>query len=74
TNQHSCHNQNNHCELVLQYMCHDNVRDGTTTQSCGGASMASESILRSAGTLLSRVPAPPPSPWPGGGPKSLRAP
>ncbi|GFO22636.1 protein dd3-3-like [Plakobranchus ocellatus] len=33
TNQHSCHNQNNHCDLVLQYMCHDNVRDGTTTQT-----------------------------------------
>ncbi|GFO44396.1 protein dd3-3-like [Plakobranchus ocellatus] len=33
TNQHSCHNQNNHCELVLQYMCHDNVRDGITTQT-----------------------------------------
>ncbi|XP_078594983.1 protein DD3-3-like [Branchiostoma floridae x Branchiostoma japonicum] len=30
TNQHSCNNPNNHCELVIQYMCGDLVRDGTT--------------------------------------------
>ncbi|GFO03191.1 hypothetical protein PoB_002969600 [Plakobranchus ocellatus] len=35
---------------------------------------ASESALRSAGTLLSRVRTPPPAPWPDGGPKSLRSP
>ncbi|GFO30287.1 hypothetical protein PoB_005679200 [Plakobranchus ocellatus] len=35
---------------------------------------ASESALRSAGTLLSRVRAPPPAPWPDGGPESLRSP
>lgn len=31
TNQHSCNDQNNHCELVLQYMCGAWVRDGSTT-------------------------------------------
>ncbi|GFN79441.1 hypothetical protein PoB_000594700 [Plakobranchus ocellatus] len=33
-----------------------------------------ESAQRSAGTLLSRVRAPPLAPWPDGGPKSLRSP
>ncbi|XP_063687196.1 protein DD3-3-like [Bolinopsis microptera] len=33
TNQHSCGNVNNNCELVLQYMCGDLVRDGTTTNT-----------------------------------------
>ncbi|RUS72438.1 hypothetical protein EGW08_019800 [Elysia chlorotica] len=33
TNQHSCGNENSHCEIIIQYMCHDNVRDGTTTQT-----------------------------------------
>ncbi|WAR25145.1 DD3-like protein [Mya arenaria] len=33
TNQHSCSNENNNCELVLQYMCGPNVRDGTTTDT-----------------------------------------
>ncbi|KAK6176566.1 hypothetical protein SNE40_014827 [Patella caerulea] len=28
TNQHSCGAQNANCEIVLQYMCGDNVRDG----------------------------------------------
>ncbi|GFO49608.1 hypothetical protein PoB_007611300 [Plakobranchus ocellatus] len=32
----------------------------------------SEFALKFAGTLLSRVRAPPPSPWPDGGPESLR--
>ncbi|GFO40001.1 hypothetical protein PoB_006650600 [Plakobranchus ocellatus] len=43
---------------------------------CGGVggTVASESALRSAGTLLSRVRAPPPVPWPDGGPESLRSP
>ncbi|GFN96799.1 hypothetical protein PoB_002330500 [Plakobranchus ocellatus] len=36
--------------------------------------VASESALRSGGTLLSRVQAPPPVPRPGGGPESLRSP
>ncbi|GFN91259.1 hypothetical protein PoB_001776500 [Plakobranchus ocellatus] len=36
--------------------------------------MACESALRSAGTLLSRVRAPLPAPWPDGGPESLRSP
>ncbi|GFO37817.1 hypothetical protein PoB_006432200 [Plakobranchus ocellatus] len=39
-----------------------------------GSTMASESHLRSAGTLLSRVRALPPAPWPDGGPESLRTP
>lgn len=33
TNQHSCGDPNNHCELVVQYMCGDLVRDGTTTNT-----------------------------------------
>ena len=32
TNQHSCAGPNNHCELVIQYMCSDNLRDGSTTR------------------------------------------
>ncbi|GFO26673.1 hypothetical protein PoB_005317800 [Plakobranchus ocellatus] len=39
-----------------------------------GGTVASEPALRSAGTLLSRVRAPPPAPWPDGGPESLRSP
>ncbi|GFO15829.1 hypothetical protein PoB_004233400 [Plakobranchus ocellatus] len=31
-------------------------------------------VLRFAGTLLWQVRAPPPAPWPGGGPESLRSP
>lgn len=31
TNQHSCGSSNNHCEITIQYMCGDNVRDGSTT-------------------------------------------
>ncbi|GFN88978.1 hypothetical protein PoB_001548400 [Plakobranchus ocellatus] len=37
-------------------------------------SVESESALRSAGTLLSRVRALPPAPWPDGGPENLRSP
>jgi len=33
TNQHSCGTSNNHCELILQYMCDDKIRDGSTTQT-----------------------------------------
>jgi len=29
--QHSCGNPNSHCELIVQYMCDDLIRDGTTT-------------------------------------------
>ena len=32
TSQHSCADQNNHCEQILQYMCADNVRDGIITR------------------------------------------
>ncbi|GFO03677.1 frizzled-9-like [Plakobranchus ocellatus] len=39
-----------------------------------GGTVASESALRSAGTLLSRVRAPPTASWPDGGPESLRSP
>ncbi|PIK33621.1 hypothetical protein BSL78_29565 [Apostichopus japonicus] len=33
TNQHSCGNPNNHCELVVQYMCGDLLRDGAVTST-----------------------------------------
>ncbi|KAJ8047707.1 Protein DD3-3 [Holothuria leucospilota] len=33
TNQHSCGNPNNHCELIIQYMCGDLVRDGSVTST-----------------------------------------
>jgi hypothetical protein len=33
TNQHSCGNPNNNCEIVIQYMCDDRLRDGTTTNT-----------------------------------------
>ncbi|GFO47927.1 hypothetical protein PoB_007443200 [Plakobranchus ocellatus] len=39
-----------------------------------GGTVVSESVLRSAGTLLSRVRAPMPAPWHDGGPKSVRSP
>ncbi|GFO29075.1 hypothetical protein PoB_005558000 [Plakobranchus ocellatus] len=39
-----------------------------------GSTVACESALRIAGTLLSRVRAPLPAPWPDGGPESLRSP
>ena len=32
TNQHSCGEKNSHCELILQYMCNDQLRDGVKTQ------------------------------------------
>ncbi|GAB1599262.1 protein DD3-3-like [Argonauta hians] len=33
TNQHSCQHPNNNCELILQYMCHDLIRDGTNVNT-----------------------------------------
>ncbi|GFO25237.1 hypothetical protein PoB_005174200 [Plakobranchus ocellatus] len=39
-----------------------------------GSTVACESALRSAVTLLSRVRAPLPAPWPDGGPENLRSP
>ncbi|GFO45536.1 hypothetical protein PoB_007204100 [Plakobranchus ocellatus] len=39
-----------------------------------GGTVSSESALRSAVILLLRVRAPPPAPWPDGGPESLRSP
>ncbi|GFN87136.1 hypothetical protein PoB_001364200 [Plakobranchus ocellatus] len=36
--------------------------------------VSSESAMRSAGTILSRVRAPQPAPWPDGAPESLRSP
>ena len=30
TNQHSCGDVNNNCELILQYMCDPQIRDGAT--------------------------------------------
>ncbi|XP_013392086.1 protein DD3-3 [Lingula anatina] len=32
-NQHSCADQNANCELILQYMCDDKIRDGRTTRT-----------------------------------------
>lgn len=32
TNQHSCADQNSHCEMILQYMCDDRLRDGSSTK------------------------------------------
>ena len=32
TNQHSCGDQNNYCDQILQYMCDDRLRDGATTK------------------------------------------
>ncbi len=31
TAQHSCGNPNNNCNVIIQYMCDDLLRDGTTT-------------------------------------------
>ncbi|GFO10857.1 hypothetical protein PoB_003736200 [Plakobranchus ocellatus] len=39
-----------------------------------GGTVVGESALRSAGILQWRVRAPPPAPWPGGWPESLRSP
>ncbi|XP_052266868.1 protein DD3-3-like isoform X2 [Dreissena polymorpha] len=33
TNQHSCSDKNSHCELIIQYMCGPNIRDGTSTDT-----------------------------------------
>ncbi|KAK3607199.1 hypothetical protein CHS0354_008883 [Potamilus streckersoni] len=33
TNQHSCNNENSNCELILQYMCNSDLRDGTRTDT-----------------------------------------
>jgi hypothetical protein len=33
TNQHSCKSSNAHCEIIIQYMCHDNIRDGSDTRT-----------------------------------------
>ena len=32
TNQHSCMSANANCDLILQYMCDDSIRDGLTTK------------------------------------------
>lgn len=33
TNQHGCGNEWNDCQIILQYMCSPNLRDGTTTNT-----------------------------------------
>jgi hypothetical protein len=33
TNQHSCQSENSNCEIILQYMCSDMVRDGADTRT-----------------------------------------
>ncbi|GFO01436.1 hypothetical protein PoB_002794100 [Plakobranchus ocellatus] len=45
----------------------------STTNGGVGGTVVSESALRSAGTLLSRIRAPLAAPWPDEGPKSLRS-
>ena len=32
TNQHQCGGKNTRCDIIVQYMCDDNMRDGTTTR------------------------------------------
>ncbi|GFN91277.1 hypothetical protein PoB_001778300 [Plakobranchus ocellatus] len=51
------------------------TRSHSNVSLCGvSGTVASESALRSPGTLLSQVRAQPPASWPDGGPKSLRSP
>ncbi|CAE1249025.1 Protein DD3-3 [Acanthosepion pharaonis] len=33
TSQHSCQHPNNNCEFILQYMCHDLIRDGKSVKT-----------------------------------------
>ena len=33
TNQHSCNDPNNNCNIIVQLMCQDDVRDGATTRT-----------------------------------------
>lgn len=33
TNQHGCGNDDNECQLIVQYMCDDRLRDGVTTRT-----------------------------------------
>uniref|UniRef100_T1JAG2 Uncharacterized protein n=1 Tax=Strigamia maritima TaxID=126957 RepID=T1JAG2_STRMM len=33
TNQHSCQSLNNNCEIILQYMCDETIRDGLNTET-----------------------------------------
>jgi len=33
TAQHSCNTENSHCQLIIQYMCGDEIRDGATTDT-----------------------------------------
>ncbi len=35
TNQHSCGQENNDCDIVLQYMCSPDLRDGTSSAPDG---------------------------------------
>ncbi|GFO25781.1 hypothetical protein PoB_005228600 [Plakobranchus ocellatus] len=70
--------------LVFSGFSPRSVMDGTCGVECmrkeihhrlGGvrSTVASKSALRSAGTLLSRVRAPPSAPWPDGGSESRRS-
>ncbi|GFN87572.1 hypothetical protein PoB_001407800 [Plakobranchus ocellatus] len=66
--------------LVLETLGKDFVEEVWRSWICRddtsgvGSTVASESALRSAWTLLSRVRALPPAPWPDGRPTSLRSP
>ncbi|GFO00295.1 hypothetical protein PoB_002680000 [Plakobranchus ocellatus] len=66
-----------HCNLKLdKYNVNELIMRLHRLQAMRGRQwyVANESALGSAGTLLSRVRAPPSAPWPDGGPESLRSP
>ncbi|GFN88810.1 hypothetical protein PoB_001531600 [Plakobranchus ocellatus] len=52
----------------------DRPRGFLLRKQCRCGTVDSKSALRSVGTILSRVRALPPAPWPGGGPESLKSP
>ncbi|GFO31647.1 hypothetical protein PoB_005815200 [Plakobranchus ocellatus] len=63
--------------IKLTALCNRKIlREVKTSTELGnvGGTVASESAVRSAGTLLSRVRVPPSTPWPDEGPESLRSP
>ncbi|GFN78946.1 hypothetical protein PoB_000545200 [Plakobranchus ocellatus] len=58
--------------VTIVYVAALDMRSNGGTEDVGGAG-DSDAALRSAGTLMSRVRAPPTAPWPDGGPESLRS-
>ncbi|GFN79621.1 hypothetical protein PoB_000612700 [Plakobranchus ocellatus] len=59
---------------LLQVLGHHHLSSSMTVPGDGASVAQWLAILRSAGTILSRVRAPPPALWPDGGPESLRSP